>query len=605
MGSISRKNCILFVFIACMALCVVCLSGCEGLTKEENSKLQTTAEEMKTSDEATVDACSKAVKELTQKPYYHLVLKSGNDSIQTQIYCDGENYLVSDYDDELRLASAMKYDGVYAVEEEGKYSITEEDETAYADYIIQIYDILQNVNLEIINVEHESDRLIRIHAEWDEKADGLVSHIQGNFVYEFSGNSDLSSVLVEKNRYIGELLAEHSSYSLVNPHDTHETITNEIYKASQQIANPSETDSEPEHGDDLIVPPSNNTEYDMNFMLGSDEMKWNYFENSWSFALRGENQTPEGITLVHKPATETTGVVLDHGREYFLESWNGKRWDLLFSGNIPSETSEPNLVFSGNTIIEPVLVQINWGDQYCALEEGKYRVGMYYTATRSSAEKETKLCYTKFLVSSPENDSLIKKCNSALEKILESDTYHIQRTDYMSQQWDKADSYYFVSDIWKSGQNYYKEVTYYYNSTGEIRSALGMLLRDGKGYGWNTLQSSDKLWSESDDLTERSFQLWSFGLDCTSKTLENVIKKEDTIICEFSHASASSGHDKIQGNIVTYYFNQNDELARVTLEYLLDNQDTMMETELLVKNSLSESADNVIRNQDVTATLVN
>ena len=156
-------------------------------------------------------------------------------------------------------------------------------------------------------------------------------------------------------------------------------------------------------------------------------------------------------------------------------------------------------------------------------------------------------------------------------------TYHIQRTDYMSQQRDKEDSYYYVSDIWRSGQNYYEEVTYYYNSTGETRSALGMLLRDGKGYSWNTLNPPDKFWSESDDLTERSFQLWTLGLECTDKTLENIIQKEDSIAFEFPYASGFSGRDKIQGNVITYYFNRNDELVRVTLEHIGDNQEKVLE----------------------------
>ena len=114
MGSIGRKNYQLLVWIACIALCLVCLCGCKSAGKEENTILTATTEETKTNDETVMDACSRAVKELIQKPYYHLVLTSDNDSIQTQIYCDGENYLMSDYDGELRLASAVKYDGIYA-----------------------------------------------------------------------------------------------------------------------------------------------------------------------------------------------------------------------------------------------------------------------------------------------------------------------------------------------------------------------------------------------------------------------------------------------------------------------------------------------------------
>lgn len=602
MGSIGRKNYQLLIWIGCIALCLACLCGCKSAGKEENTILTATTEETKTNDETVMDACSRAVKELIQKPYYHLVLTSDNDSIQTQIYCDGENYLMSDYDGELRLASAMKYDGIYAVEEKGKYVIVKEDQAVYADYIIQTYDILDKSNLKIQTIEYASDRVIRIDAEWDERDNGVATHIQGNFAYEFLDNGDLSSVQVEKWQ-TDELPTEHYFYSLVIPNDTQEAIKNIIYKASQQITVPSQTTSEPEN--DLIAPPSNRTDYDRNFLLGSDEMKWSFFNDSWFFALREENQTPEGITLVHNPASETKDVILEHGQEYFLESWDGKCWSLIYRGTIPSESSEENLVFSGDSIMEPVSVQINWSAQYGALKEGKYRVGMYYTAIRSSGEQETNLCYAKFLVSNLENDSLIKKCESALGEILASDTYHIQRTDYMSQQRDKEDSYYYVSDIWRSGQNYYEEVTYYYNSTGETRSALGMLLRDGKGYSWNTLNPPDKFWSESDDLTERSFQLWTLGLECTDKTLENIIQKEDSIAFEFPYASGFSGRDKIQGNVITYYFNRNDELVRVTLEHIGDNQEKVLETELLVQNVLSESAEAIIREQNVAVTPAN
>ena len=385
----------------------------------------------------------------------------------------------------------------------------------------------------------------------------------------------------------------------MNLQESQQAIAAEIEKAAQQIADPSETDNG--YDETLIVPPSNFTEFDRNFLLGSEEMKWNFFEDPWTFSLGGENPMPEGITMVHKPASETAGVVLNHGGEYFLESWDGNQWNLLYSGTVSSKAPEETAVFSGNTITEPVPVSVNWGDEYGALEAGKYRVGMYYTATRSSAEQDTNLCYAKFVINSPEKDSLIQKCNSALEEILGSNTYHIQRTDYMSQKRDDEGSYYYVTNVWKSGQNFYEEVTYYYNSTGEIRSALGMLLREGKGYSWNTLRSPDKRWSKDDDLTQRSFQLWPFGLDCANETPENITEQEDTIICEFPYTSATGKPGNIQGKILTYYFSQNDELVRVTLEYLCDNQKKIMETDLVVGNSSSASVETIIRNQDVTA----
>lgn len=582
MGNLSSKNCIRFVFIVCMTVCFVCLSGCKPMEKVEDTQLSTTSTEIQPSDDSTIDACSEAVKELTQNPYYHLVLESENDSIQTQIYCDGENYLVSDYDGELRLASAMKYGGIYAVEEKGKYAVTSEYEVAYADHIIQTYDILNKWNLEIKEIERESDRLIRIHAEWDDKDDGAVAHIQGNFVYEFSDNGSLSSIQVEENWHTDGPSAERYVYSLVNPHDTQETITNVIYNASQQITNPSETDSESEQ-DELVVPPSNDTEYDRNFLLGSDEMKWNYFDDSWTFALRGEDTSSEGIVLVHQPASETKDVTLEHGQEFFLESWDGNCWNLIFSGNIPTETPEENLVFSGESIIEPVSMQLDWGAQCGALAEGKYRVGLYYTATRKSGEQETNLCYAKFVVNRQGIDGLVDKCSSALEEVLNGDTYHVQRTNYMSKQRHKEDSYYYVQEIWRSKQNYYSEVTYYYNSNGEMKGSLGMLLRSGQGYSYNSLQTPSKLWTENKDLTEHSFQLWVSGLDCTQKTLENVIEQADSVAFEFSGSK-----------VITYYFNENDELVRVTLEYVRDDQEMVMETELLIESISADSAEMVI-----------
>lgn len=552
------------------------------MEKVEDTQLSTTSTEIQPSDDSTIDACSEAVKELTQNPYYHLVLESENDSIQTQIYCDGENYLVSDYDGELRLASAMKYGGIYAVEEKGKYAVTSEYEVAYADHIIQTYDILNKWNLEIKEIECESNRLIRIHAEWDDKDDGSVAHIQGNFVYEFSDNGSLSSIQVEENWHTDGPSAERYVYSLVNLHDTQETIANVIYNASQQITDPSETDSESEQ-DELVVPPSNDTEYDRNFLLGSDEMKWNYFDASWTFALRGEDTSSEGIVLVHQPASETKDVMLEHGQEFFLESWDGNCWNLIFSGNVPSETPEANLIFSGDSIIEPVHVQLNWGAQYGILAEGKYRVGLYYTATRKSGEQETNLCYAKFVVNRQEIDGLVDKCSSALEEVLNGDTYHVQRTNYMSKQRHKEDSYYYVQEIWRSKQNYYSEVTYYYNSNGEMKSSSGILLRSGQGYSYNSLQTLSKLWTENNDLTEHSFQLWVSGLDCTQKTLENVIEKANSVAFEFSGSK-----------VITYYFNENDELVRVTLEYVRDDQEMVMEAELLIESISADSAEKVI-----------
>ena len=110
-----------------------------------------------------------------------------------------------------------------------------------------------------------------------------------------------------------------------------------------------------------------------------------------------------------------------------------------------------------------------------------------------------------------------------------------------------------------------------------------MLLRSGQGYSYNSLQTPSKLWTENKDLTEHSFQLWVSGLDCTQKTLENVIEQADSVAFEFSGSK-----------VITYYFNENDELVRVTLEYVRDDQEMVMETELLIESISADSAEMVI-----------
>lgn len=599
MRSFHRRNKLLGLAI-CLALCLACLSGCEDVAAEEDSKPQTTAEETAIRDEDVVEACSEAVRELIQAPYFHLVLKSDNDPIETRIYRDGEDYLVSDYDGTVRVSSALKYQGVNGVAQAGAYVATEENQVNFGDLIGKTYDILAQENLEIKGVACESNSVIRIDGEWDEEVDGLATGIQGSFTYEFSADGSLSSVLVVKNRETGEASEKTGSYSLEleHPQATLEEIREEILSAAQQMVNPGQPGGEPGDAETLAVPPSNETEFDLQFLLGCDEMKWSFFADGWAFALRGEEATSEGITLVHQPASETAGVVLEHGGEYFLESWDGEYWNLLLRGTIPSNGPEENLVFGGNSLTEPVPVPLSWGGEYGALEEGKYRVGMYYTAARPSGEKDTALCYAKFLVRSAENDRLVQQCMAALEEILERDTYHIERTYYMPKQRENEDSYYYVADVWKSGADYYMETNYYSYQSGEIKNSIGTLLSNGKGYCCNSLQSPEKLWQEDGEVTERDFQRKLSELECTGKTLEKVTQKENSIQFDFSYPSGLPGSDPAQGERLTYYFDPEGKLVRLTLEYLHGDEETRMETELIVQNDDQKSAEEVIRGQN-------
>lgn len=307
---------------------------------------------------------------------------------------------------------------------------------------------------------------------------------------------------------------------------------------------------------DLVTPeiPSNQTDYDREVSLGLISKQWEFLEKTWHVRIGSEDVKPTGLRQTFEEAGE--GHVSFAAEEgFWLETFDGSVWRLL---------KEPLTLSPGESRTISVsweqkdTLDIDWSDSYGPLPEGFYRLGRYYTVTMEDGRTETQPCYCKFQIRNQQMDVLLKECEAGVSQLLHSTDYYIKVWQYLRNEEFHGriddDSHELVDEIWRSGDDFYEEITYRYKSDGTTKAIRGKLLRDGMGY-----EMDNGSITPAAGLTGADFTLWaSYVTKFSSTNVTDVWKDQADII----HVKESSDfYDGIPFMERRYSFAQNGLLV--------------------------------------------
>lgn len=324
---------------------------------------------------------------------------------------------------------------------------------------------------------------------------------------------------------------------------------------------------------EMVQIPSNETDYDREVSLGMISKQWEFLEKTWHVRIGSEDVKPTGLRQTFEEAGE--GHVSFAAEEgFWLETFDGGVWRLL---------KEPLTLSPGESRTISVsweqkdTLDIDWSDSYGPLPEGFYRLGRYYTVTMENGRTETQPCYCKFQIRNQQMDVLLKECEAGVSQLLHSTDYYIKVWQYLRNEEFHGriddDSHELVDEIWRSGDDFYEEITYRYKSDGTTKAIRGKLLRDGMGY-----EMDNGSITPAAGLTGADFTLWaSYVTKFSSTNVTDVWKDQADII----HVKESSDfYDGIPFMERRYSFAQNGLLVGYQRVYFNEAGEEIIDFEM-------------------------
>lgn len=326
---------------------------------------------------------------------------------------------------------------------------------------------------------------------------------------------------------------------------------------------------------DLVTPeiPSNQTDYDREVSLGLISKQWEFLEKTWHVRIGSEDVKPTGLRQTFEEAGEGhASFAAEEG--FWLETFDGSVWRLLKEPLVlsPAESRTVSVAWEQKDTFD-----VDWTDSYGPLPEGFYRLGRYYTVTMEDGRTETQPCYCKFQIRNQQMDVLLKECEAGVSQLLHSTDYYIKVWQYLRNEEFHGriddDSHELVDEIWRSGDDFYEEITYRYKSDGTTKAIRGKLLRDGMGY-----EMDNGSITPAAGLTGADFTLWaSYVTKFSSTNVTDVWKDQADII----HVKESSDfYDGIPFMERRYSFAQNGLLVGYQRVYFNEAGEEIIDFEM-------------------------
>lgn len=330
--------------------------------------------------------------------------------------------------------------------------------------------------------------------------------------------------------------------------------------------------------------PSNKTDYDQDVSTGIISKQWEFLDKEWHCRIGSEDVTPTGLTQTFEESGDGhSSFVAEDG--FWLETYDGTKWKLLKEPFELMPYESQSISVSWETKDTHA---IDWTDSYGTLPEGYYRLGRYYTVTMADGRTQTTHCYSKFQIRNQDVEALLTECETGLAKLLGSTDYYLKNWDYLrNEEFHNridADSHDMVTEIWRSGDNFYEEITYRYKSDGSTKDIIAYLLRDGKRYCTkeNTrIQTMEEAeFTEVDWLGQDNFELWSaFVLSFSPTDIVEVYKDQAGII----HVKESSNfYDGIPFVEQRYSFKSDGMLVWYQRVYFNEAGEEILDSEVEV-----------------------
>lgn len=259
--------------------------------------------------------------------------------------------------------------------------------------------------------------------------------------------------------------------------------------------------------------------YDHDRMVGSGSKTWDV--SGWNLTISAEDSSPTGLTFVcQEPGYSEVSGTLATSEGYWLEKWDGNSY-------LPTGQKHTNGAPIEIHTEETARWEIRWDTP---LEAGSYRIGKTFTYTSEDGTTQDVELFAKFRLFNEDMAPYITQVKDAMADFLEQDSYHFTYTFYKERpDWDYA---YYVSDVWKSGNDYLESIRYV-KEDGSLSSARGYLLRDGIGYAlnWKNGDATTPVtaWKQADYLGQDNFDLHFTAFDVYDAFVGQVAVEGNTI----------------------------------------------------------------------------
>ena len=350
------------------------------------------------------------------------------------------------------------------------------------------------------------------------------------------------------------------------------------------------------------VRPSNYTDYDKDFALGSAQMAWYFMDGDWFFKFGAEDATATSAKLVVEVSQPWGDYSVGEGKvtapaEYYIETLKDGKWV-----DVPRITEEfvpvqPKVLGNGDTL------SINWEKNYGTLPAGYYRIGMYYEFEGSGGAQDTTLGYAKFRVYNPNQDALLNDCRDAISAVLNADHYHLYSFNWMTEfNYD----YYLSSEIWKNGKDYLSVTRYPSRKDLSVMTNVrGELWRDGKNYGlsWEgeAAESPVSAWNGSVDgyMDDSNLSMWSWEFEWYDSQVEEVSEDGSNIriISTYDYS------DQYEVSEITLTFDEKGNLKGMVKAYLpkrnCTQEEKIIDKELVIFDTPKAEIASLIAAQDI------
>ncbi len=255
--------------------------------------------------------------------------------------------------------------------------------------------------------------------------------------------------------------------------------------------------------------------FDEDPLHGGSEKRWMF--SDWVFEIRTEEASATGMTIRYAEvgAGEKSGTLTAAG-DAWLERWDGESY-------VPVEGAIPGSAGLTVTPNSEQLWTVDWQAVHGTLDSGSYRLGRTFGYSAEGSADEEMVYYAKFRGFGQEVAPVVKTRMDSIEQLRNKESYHLIRTYYYEKPNDVAS--YYTAEVWKSGNNFLREIRYY-NADGSLKTHNGIMLRDGEGY---TLQwAGDNIlsgiadWEKADWVNPESFDSWAFIMEVVDSLVGEV-----------------------------------------------------------------------------------
>ena len=257
-------------------------------------------------------------------------------------------------------------------------------------------------------------------------------------------------------------------------------IEEQIEATARFSVNPKQLEERELHAQQPTDIPSNFTPYDLDYMLGSDHMKWELLNSCWTLDFGVRNQTPVSADLVFliSQANQDSGIQgsVAIGDHYYLEKLENNKWIQY------SPLSDGKNVLTPVNIEKGTRIHLNWEDSYGALPGGYYRIGAYYTLDAGDQGSDQKFAYAKFRIFELEVWDNINFCREGIKNLLAEENYHLTVHDVHRGNNRPEQNFFMHSDIWKHGGDYLRLISSYELKDHKFRFVNGSSIVDGVAY---------------------------------------------------------------------------------------------------------------------------